>query len=60
MRPTIQEVLDAVKADEGVGFCIKCGAEAYGVEPDAHGYECDECGRFTVYGAEELLLMNVT
>lgn len=39
------------------GFCVKCGAEAYGVEPDAHGYECEQCGEPGVYGAEELLLM---
>ena len=59
MKPTIQQVLEAVEADESIGFCIKCGSEAYGVEPDAHGYECDECGGLTVYGAEELLIMNV-
>ena len=37
------------------GFCAACGAEAEGVEPDARGYECEECGEPRVYGAEELL-----
>lgn len=37
------------------GFCIECGAEVDGVEPDARGYSCDECGAAAVYGAEELL-----
>jgi hypothetical protein len=39
------------------GFCIRCGAEADGVEPDACGYECEACGEPGVYGAEELLFM---
>lgn len=39
------------------GFCIACGEEAYGVEPDASHYECEECGEFEVFGAPELLIM---
>ena len=39
------------------GFCIKCGADHDGCEPDARNYKCDECGAFEVYGAEELMLM---
>ena len=39
------------------GFCIACGEEADGVEPDAHEYTCDHCNTNNVYGAEELLLM---
>jgi len=50
----IEELID----DNG-GFCIKCGAEHYGVEPDARGYECEECGRSSVYGAEEIMLMGL-
>ena len=37
------------------GFCIACGAEVEGVEPDARRYECECCGERKVYGAEELL-----
>jgi Zn finger protein HypA/HybF involved in hydrogenase expression len=39
------------------GWCISCGEEAYGVEPDAREYKCEACGKRQVYGAEELLLM---
>jgi predicted RNA-binding Zn-ribbon protein involved in translation (DUF1610 family) len=39
------------------GFCIACGAEVDGVEPDACQYECEACGKHAVYGAEELLIM---
>lgn len=38
------------------GFCIACGQEAEGCEPDARRYECESCGEYAVYGAEELLL----
>ena len=39
------------------GGCIACGAEAYGVEPDARRYPCEACGARTVYGLEELVVM---
>ena len=50
-------VMAAVEADDNLGFCIACGEEAYGVEPDARRYECESCGKKKVYGAEELLIM---
>lgn len=53
------KVLAAAEADDGAGFCLACGAEAYGVEPDAHGYECEVCGEEKVSGAEEILLCGV-
>jgi hypothetical protein len=50
-------VLAAVQADDNIGFCIACGAEHYGVEPDARNYKCEECEECEVFGAEELLMM---
>ena len=38
------------------GFCVECGDQAYGVEPDARRYRCESCGASAVYGAEELLI----
>lgn len=32
---TIERVMNAIAADDHRGFCLSCGAEAYGVEPDA-------------------------
>jgi hypothetical protein len=43
--------------EENGGVCLACGATAYGVEPDARRYTCDECGEPKVYGAEELVIM---
>ena len=53
----IDTIIEAVEADDNLGFCLGCGAEAYGIEPDARKYECEECGECKVYGAEELLIM---
>ena len=54
--PTEEQILEAVQSDDYMGFCRACGAQAYGVEPDARNYECEECGAREVYGAEEFLL----
>lgn len=57
MRIDIDAVIAAAENDENdIGFCIACGAEAYGVEPDARRYECEVCGKEKVYGAQEILL----
>lgn len=48
----------AEEIEEGTtGRCDACGAEAYGVEPDARRYTCEVCGEPKVYGLAELLLM---
>ena len=39
------------------GFCIACGHEQEGCEPDARRYICESCGEKQVYGAEELCIM---
>jgi hypothetical protein len=58
---TPEAILDACHRGayglDNPGFCIKCGVEVEGVEPDARRYKCECCGERSVYGAEELLLM---
>ena len=60
---TLDRVAHAVERShtslDNPGFCIHCGAEAEGVEPDARRYECESCGANGVYGAEDLLFMLV-
>lgn len=51
------EALFAQMCDDYGGWCLECGDEAYGVEPDAQRYRCESCGAWQVYGAEELLVM---
>lgn len=37
------------------GFCVACGADADGCEPDARNYKCEQCDERQVFGAEELM-----
>ena len=54
---SLDQVMEAAEADESLGFCLSCGEEASGVEPDARGYVCEACDEKQVYGAEEILIM---
>lgn len=56
-RISVGQIMDAVESGDYMGICIACGYEQEGVEPDARQYECEDCGKHKVYGAEELLLM---
>ena len=52
---TSDRIRRLVQADDNLGICKACGAEATGVEPDARNYKCEECGEASVFGAKELL-----
>lgn len=58
---TLARVVEAVERHnaslDNPGICISCGADQDGCEPDACELECEHCGQFAVYGAEELLIM---
>ena len=58
--PDMNRVIEAVEESwlttYNPGFCLKCGYEQDGCEPDAEGYECENCGEHTVDGAENCLL----
>ena len=49
-------MIDLIESGEPQGFCLACAEVLDGIEPDARGHECYECGKFKAYGAEELLL----
>ena len=57
---TLAKIAEAVERRmsslDNPGFCIACGTEADGCEPDAREYECECCGEMAVYGADELLM----
>ena len=57
---TAERVADAVERElatlDNPGFCLACGAETDGCEPDAEQYACDSCGEAAVYGASEILI----
>lgn len=61
---TKQRVIDACNRHneslDNPGFCLACGEDAEGVEPDARHYTCEFCDEPAVFGAEEVLFMTIT
>ena len=60
---TLDRVMAAASAQmfgtENPGFCIACGEDADGCEPDSCNYPCEVCGENKVFGASEIMLMCV-
>jgi hypothetical protein len=56
-RFTLEEIEEASELLQG--FCLACGAVRDCCEPDARRYECEECGNHLVYGADEILVMDL-
>jgi len=56
-RFTLEEIEEASELMQG--FCVACGAVRECCEPDARRYECEDCGKRHVYGAEEIMLMGL-
>jgi hypothetical protein len=52
----IAALCSAVECRQMIGYCIACGHQQDGCEPDAIQYACLNCGELCVYGAEELVL----
>jgi len=50
-----------IEASNGdyIGYCLACGYEQEGVEPDAAKYRCEECGVDKVYGGEYLMVVGL-
>ena len=55
-KPSIAQLEAITTGDNAGGFCLACGAEQDGIEPDTRKGRCTECGSMKVYGAEELML----
>jgi hypothetical protein len=57
---TPDRVVDAVGRRmfslDNPGFCIACGEDAEGCEPDMRRGKCEHCGKRAVYGVYEILL----
>lgn len=58
---TLTVVIEAIERRrsslDNPGFCVACGKECEGCEPDATDIECEHCGEPCVHGAEELLFL---
>lgn len=60
---TVDRVLEAAMRQkvslDNPGFCTACGHEQDGCEPDARNHKCESCGEQKVFGADELLMMDL-
>jgi Zn finger protein HypA/HybF involved in hydrogenase expression len=47
--------------EDNDGYCTTCKewTAQGGCEPDARRYTCEQCGKPTVYGAEECIIMGL-
>ncbi len=61
MKIPWSQLEDAIEQEmygtDNPGFCLSCGNEQEGCEPDARRDKCEECGKRSVYGAEEINAM---
>ena len=57
---TVERVMDAARRQmislDDPGFCLACGHEQGGCEPDMRKGKCESCGEDEVYGADDLLM----
>jgi hypothetical protein len=59
--PTPQQIYERLLEEDNpddIAICLTCGHEQDGYEPDTRRAECEDCGAHTVYGAEEILIMD--
>lgn len=60
MSTSISEDDFAEAVDSYQGWCTVCCAFTRDcTEPDAEGYDCEQCGQKTVVGAENALIMGL-
>ncbi len=55
--PEAETVFNAIARDDSTGFCVECGAEVGGTEPDREKMRCEACGLYGVFGAENVLFL---
>lgn len=59
--PTLEQLEDMcrrrITTTDNPGWCLACGKEVEGFEPDARNCECELCGERRVFGSDELAMM---
>ena len=51
-----QEEIEELMTSSVMGICTECCTVQSGVEPDAEGYICEECGADAVMGIENAII----
>ncbi len=47
---------ESLLVDGTEGYCVVCGDQQNGVEPDAREYHCFECELDSVFGVEQIII----
>ena len=55
-KPSDDWLMYVTEGDNATGFCLACGDEVDGIEPDAEHDTCPHCYASKVFGAENLLI----
>jgi hypothetical protein len=55
-KPADDWLIHITETDNDTGFCLSCGEEVDGIEPDAEHDPCPHCFASKVFGAENLLI----
>jgi hypothetical protein len=53
---TLARIIAGVKAENGTGFCAKCGNEQTGCQPLSRHIKCTACGCSSVFEADEAFM----
>jgi hypothetical protein len=52
-----EQLEEVLARDDNIGFCLACGCEQHGIEPDREQSKCVNCDDLEVYAAEQILIM---
>ena len=54
-RPNLSQLVAVLENDEYLAWCLACGNEFNGYEPDVRNANCESCGEHAVFAAYECL-----
>lgn len=58
-KPVMTAEFQRLAMDGTTGFCLACGHDQEGCEPDTKKDVCESCEAPKVYGLEQLIIMNL-
>jgi hypothetical protein len=58
-KPQLTDQDFRILSDDMSGFCLACGSDIEGCEPDMRNGKCEVCDEPKVFGLEELLMIGL-
>lgn len=58
---SLLEIMDTATNGHSADFCLKCGKKRNGfTKPDANSnYPCENCGSILIFGAKQIIFLNI-